>query len=239
MIMWQSVKHHLAAAGLLALTAWLCWPGGKEYLKGAFGTRAFGYGALVLFAVTLTIGPLARLFPRWFTRLLPYRRATGVWTAVSGSVHLLYVLQLVRRLKPNVLGLFLESQRVMVGPDRWKSYLQLPSPEQMAPHLTMVAWTGVIALAMLLVIALVSNDTAQRILGLESWKFVQRQAYTAFLLVALHVLIMRFGTKLKGTEALLPWAPWLLLAVAILQAAGFAATVWKRRLARPAHRKAS
>lgn len=213
----QGWIYHAAAAVILLITG-LWTASGPKFSASLMGLRAFGYGSLVLLCLALIMGPLARLWPTVFGRVLPGRRAAGIWSAMAAVVHLLYVLQF---LKTPLTKLF-------TRPD----FGQAPHMGPIYDQVTIVSLFGLGALVILAVIALVSNDPAQRWLGPSSWKLVQQQAYTAFALVAGHLLVMRFGGKLKGTLPLLRWAPWLLVAVVMLQIAGFLHTVWKRRKAR-------
>lgn len=240
--MLKTWRYHAWAVGLLAVVGTLSliqlmalflpdvpfWV--EERVPGTLGTRFFGYGALALLGTALAIGPLARLRPRPFARLVLYRRAMGIWSALAGGVHLLFVLQLVSYefYKKTWLTLFLHPYvSYNVDSTRMVNYrLDTTMP------LTVVAWTGLFALLLLLVIALVSNDWSQRFLGQATWKLIQQWSYTAFLFVTLHVLTMRYGGKLKLSPPLARWATWLLLAVALLQMAGFLYTVWRRRSTR-------
>ncbi len=227
--MWTTVRHHVAALLVLALGAWMGVRGLPEYtMKGSLEVRAFGYGALLLLGATLAIGPLARIQPRLFSRLLPYRRATGIWSAVSAGVHLLYVPALVKPFGLTLWTMF--GRRVTGFEGESRFYVDIWDP--MLGHIPQMAWTGAIALTTMTVIALVSNDWMQRWLGQATWKLVQQQAYTAFVFVALHILTMQYVRKLKGTPPLLKWAPWLFVAVAGLQFAGFTYTVWRKRSVR-------
>lgn len=233
-------KHHLWAVAILAATGfwtilippWITRPDGSrpplfmpEQVPGTLGTRFFGYGALVLLALALAMGPLARLQPRRFARLIPYRRAVGVWSAIAGVIHLVFVLQMVSWdfYDRTWLTLFLKKY-TYTWPNQVVVDYRLP-----LDALSTVAWTGLFALSLLLLVALVSNDWAQRFLGQATWKLVQQWTYTAFLFVALHLLVMRWGGKLKLSPPLTRWAFWLLGATALLQMAGFLYTVWKRR----------
>jgi len=53
--------------------------------------RAFGDASIVLLFASLSLGPAARLWRR-FARILPWRREVGVWSAVTGLVHTVLVL---------------------------------------------------------------------------------------------------------------------------------------------------
>lgn len=221
---------HLYAALLLTAVAVLSIVGMKKPEPGVLGTRAFGYGSLVLLSCALMIGPLSRLWPRKLSWLIPHRRAVGIWSAIAGVIHLLYVLQLVAHpvFGRTWLTLFLSSALHYDG--EWHEVYRLRPLD----NVTTLAWVGLIALLLLVLVALVSNRSSEGFLGHAAWKLIQQQAYTAMLFVSLHILIMRFGTKSKISPALLWWAPWLLLLVLLLQIAGFVATVAKtKRRAKP------
>lgn len=212
---------------LVAVGALTCIPLLKrELIPGLLGTRFFGYGALLLLGLALIIGPLARLRPRPFARFVPYRRAMGIWSALSGIAHLLFVLQMVGHefYRKTWLTLFVQRFPEFDAPGNAPIHYGL----NLEP-VGIVAWLGLIALSLLLLIALVSNDRLQRFLSAATWKLVQQWSYTAFLFVSLHLLTMQFGGKLKLSPALAGWALWFLLAVALLQAVGFGHTIWKRR----------
>ncbi len=53
----------------------------------------------------------------------------------------------------------------------------------------------------------------------------QQQAYTAFLFASLYVLILVYAGRIKGMPPLLPGTTRLLIAVVVLQVAGFVHTV--------------
>jgi DMSO/TMAO reductase YedYZ heme-binding membrane subunit len=234
------VRYHVAAATLLAIVGiGTVWGVRALPMPGVLGVRAFGYGSLVLLALALMIGPLARLWPKRCGWLMPARRAVGIWSALAAGLHLWFVLRYVRGWSRDWLTLVAqEHRRPRLPPEPGTG---LPPADQMVTfytfrmgdHLAVVSLFGYAAFAVLLVILLVSNDRMQRFLGQSSWKLIQQQAYIAFAFVAGHILLMKFGVKLKGSPPLLAWAPWLLLAVVLLQAAGFAHTVWKRRRAAP------
>ncbi len=192
------------------------------------GIRFFGYGALVLLGAALAIGPLARLQPLRFSRLLAYRRAVGIWSALATGAHLIIVLLSANRvffLTSSWTDLFV---RVYRGYDP-DGRLTLRFGLSTTP-LGIVSWTGLIAFLLLLVVALVSNNFSQRRLGHAAWKLIQQWSYTAFLFAALHIGIMTTaGGKFKTSPPLMRWSIWFVLGVALLQAVGFIWTIMRRR----------
>jgi methionine sulfoxide reductase heme-binding subunit len=106
----------------------------------------------------MLIGPLAGLVgPRpWLSWLLARRRAIGVAAFVYAALHLVYYI------------------------------IDMGSIAAMLDELPIASiWTGWAALALLLLMALTSNQAAMRALK-RAWKGVQRLAYPAALLTLLH-----------------------------------------------------
>jgi hypothetical protein len=84
-------------------------------------------------------------------------------------------------------------------------------------------WVGLIALGYALILSAISNDWSQRWRG-RGWKFVQRQAYTLFVLVWLHTAAFVLLDAGHGSS-FIRWF-WALTATAIVaQFAGFVRTV--------------
>jgi hypothetical protein len=89
-------------------------------------------------------------------------------------------------------------------------------------------WVGLFALGFASVLAVTSNDWSQRLLG-RSWKFLQRQAYTLFVLVWLHTAaFVVIGTG--HGAAMWVWLFWAITGAAVIaQLAGFVHTAVARR----------
>lgn len=220
----------MLAALLLALVAWQTAThvagGVVRHAPGLAGLRGFGYAALTLLCVSLSLGPLARLWPRALGRLLPWRRATGIWTAVAAALHLLFVLeylQLYRR--TDLKSLFFQS------PEPYGMSIPQPASDRWFPDISptgIAIWVGALALVWLTVMALTSNDPAQRWLGQSSWKLLHQGVYTVFLLVLIHFALVSLA-PLKGSPQRISafWYP--AGAAILLQLAGFIRTVHSRR----------
>lgn len=230
----RGLLTHMTAIAVAALVAWLAWE--RPSLAGSLErvarniawTRATAYASLTLLCLALSIGPLARLWPRGFGRLVPFRRAAGVWSAVTAGAHFWFAFQGYGAGDPLNM-LFYGGQRLYVA---FGAPAAGPiSPPRWMPNLVTTAgiayWLGLFALAILAVLALISNDRAQRALG-ATWKFVQQQGYLAFALVLAHFAIVYFN-PFKGSLPKEKIAFSAFLAVAALQAAGFARTAWRRR----------
>ncbi len=90
-------------------------------------------------------------------------------------------------------------------------------------HWSAANWAGLVALAYALVLAATSNDFLQRRLG-RGWKFLQRQAYTLFVLVWLHAagwLLFSY----PHSPGFIPWFLAFTAAAVVAQFAGFVHTV--------------
>lgn len=133
--------------------------------------------SVVLIALSLMIGPLARLWSKGFKSLLLFRREIGIWGGIAGLVHM--VLLANTKLGWNPLKWFMT-----VGTDG--SYTLSLMGENMGNLI------GLVAALFLLVLVLTSNDWSQKKLGAGPWKFVQQTTYIAFVLVALHSMVFLY-----------------------------------------------
>jgi hypothetical protein len=110
----------------------------------------------------------------------------------------------------NVIGFFGE----VIFPERTRS----PS------MWTGANWVGALALGYALVLAAISNDWSQRKLR-RGWKFVQRQAYTLFVLTWIHTAAFVLLGAGHGASIFV-WLFWGVTAAAVVaQFAGFVHTV--------------
>lgn len=174
------------------------------------------YAALVLLALALAIGPLARLEARFFGRLVTVRREIGV---VGGLLALAHVVLSTRLHVKWQLPLFffnLKNGRIVELNDRVDGIAN---------------WLGLAALLLLVPILLTSNDRAERFLGAPGWKWLQSHTYTLFALAAFHTAIF-LQVAVKGRAR--PDSFWLVFWLAVggallLQSLAYAVTIARRR----------
>lgn len=133
-------------------------------------TKESGEWAVRLLAAALAITPLLRWFPR-LGWLRRQRRAIGLAAFITGLVH---------------LGLYVAAMGA----------LSVMLAEITAPGI----WTGWAALALMLPLAVTSNDAAVRRLG-QNWKRLQRLAYPAALMALAHGALVHDGTSHTVTLA--------------------------------------
>jgi sulfoxide reductase heme-binding subunit YedZ len=156
--------------------------------------------SLVLLCLILILGALGRLVPR-LRPVVPWGRELGIGMFVTAGLH---------------VAILLDPEFLDVIPDF--------GGELKNSMWTAAWWVGLFALGYALVLAVTSNDWSQRMLG-RGWKFVQRQAYTLFVLTWLHTAAYVVLGAGHGPY-LVVWLFWGLTAAAVLsQFAGFIHTV--------------
>ena len=190
--------RHVAAVGLIVVLMLLFfWLDGGGSLPLSHALLADT--SLVLLCLILMLGALGRLIPR-LRPVLPWGRELGIGMFVTAALHVAMLLD------PDFLDV-------------------IPSFGERDPSMWSAAWwVGLFALGYAMVLAATSNDWAQRILG-RGWKFIQRQAYTLFVLTWLHTAA--YVLLGAGHGAFLAvWLFWgLTAAVVVAQFAGFVHTV--------------
>lgn len=209
------VRHVAAAAAMWVLVGlYLNAFGGLEFHRRDWN-RAFANASVVLYAVTLAIGPLARLW-RPAAHGLAWRREVGVWATLAAAVHVVIYWE----------GTY--------GWSGWRLFFYQGSEAGGAEetligggafHLANVV--GLVALAYAIVLSVTSNDASQRLLK-SGWSWLMQRATTMWLLVLLHAWAFAYfiggmGIVRIGTL----WASFFL--VLSLQTAAFAKTVWLQR----------
>ena len=205
------VRHLVSAAGMLLLVmAYLAARGGFGY-NGHTWNQSFGDTSVILYAVTLGIGPLARLW-RPASKALAWRRETSIWATIAAAIHVL---------------VFWEWS---LGWD-WRPFFlpeQQTSALGTAFHVANIV--GLVALVYAMLLAFTSNDISQRWLR-SGWSWLQKRATTMWLLVLLHTWIFGYYVTFSVPLATTLWVSfWTVL---VLQTAGFVKTVRRRRQGSP------
>lgn len=123
-----------------------------------------GLAAIGLIAISLLIGPLSRMFPKWFASWLMHRKFIGIAGFASAVFHSVYSLL------------------VIYGADVSKMILENPK------------WAGILsamtALLIFIVMAITSNQNSVKKMGYKIWKAVQTFGYVGLALAALHFIIL-------------------------------------------------
>ena len=202
----------MAAVGVvlvLMLVSWqIVWDGENPYGDN-FWNIVMAYISLVLLCLILLLGPLARFVPR-VKRFVPWGRELGIAMFVTAGLHLLILLDGGW----DILDFFFKSDPFFASSVEWTELLR-------TDIWVAANWVGLLALGYALVLAATSNDLSQRLLG-RGWKFLQRQAYTLFVLTWLHVVVW----VLIGHENPFKGWFWAFTTLAVVaQFAGFVHTV--------------
>lgn len=218
----RPLLRHAGIAVASALLVAVFWFTRMEWDAEMRTWRAFGDAGIVLLFVTLALGPAARLW-RPLTRALPWRRETGIWSAVTALVHTILILNGWVRWD---WGLFLGYELVP----------QLGRVARLEPGFGLANLVGLVALAWILILAATSSDIATRLLGPGAWKWLHSGAYIVFYLAVLHTVYFLFIHFTPSFHRLPPpenWFRWPLLAMGVivvgLQAAAFVKTVRRRQ----------
>lgn len=214
------------AVGLLGGAAfWVFWSTRAQWDPEMRLWKAFGDGAFVLLALTLAVGPVARLWAP-ARRLLPWRRQTGIWFALLAIVHAVLVFN----------GWARWSVDRLLG---YEFVPQLGRSARLEPGFGLANLIGVLALFWALVLLATSSDRALRYLGGQAWKWLHSGAYVVFYLSAAHTAYFLFIHYTLSFHRDVPPPDWFRIpflgiagSVLSLQAAAFAKTVAAGRRSR-------
>jgi methionine sulfoxide reductase heme-binding subunit len=175
-------------------------------------TVASGYLAVVLLAVTLLLGP-ANLVLRRRNPISTYlRRDVGIWTAAFSVVHVISAAMIHvshgSGLGAAVLHFFVAEDGTLL-----------------TNSFGLGNWTGIAAVAIVLVLLATSSDVALKMLKAKPWKWLQRLTYAVFALVILHAFF--YGALLRMNS---PFTRLLILSVILVAVGqGLGVWLWRRR----------
>lgn len=181
MVQWTPFKRKfdqlLLAGCLIFLLSYvavgaLAQPAGETFTPVQLLIRAFGTAAFLLLTLILTIGPLARLSPR-FKPLLYNRRHMGVTCFLLALVHAALVILWYHGfsdVNPLVSLLASNTRYDAIGGFPFESL-------------------GLVALAILFIMAATSHDFWNANFGPALWKTIHMAVYWAYALLIGHVLL--------------------------------------------------
>jgi len=134
--------------------------------------RAIGDMSLMLIALSMIIGPLAR-FTQKFRGAIPWRRELGIHGVLLAITHTIIIL--AGWVEWDLIRLFGYELHPALG-----SYVMLQHGFGLANVI------GIVGLIYGIVLALASSDWSQRLLGGSVWKFLQQSAYVLWMLIVIH-----------------------------------------------------
>lgn len=197
--------RHVAAVVATLVLMLLVWRvpgergGGEEF---DLWNKVLADTSLILLCLILMLGPVARFVPR-MRKLVPWGRELGIGMFVTAGLHVV---------------IFLDGSWVLV-----KGSFGADGVFGKESFWDAANWVGLVALAYALVLAATSNDFSRRRLG-RGWKFLQRQAYTLFVLAWLHAAGWLLGS-FPHSPTFIPWFWTFTTAAVVAQFAGFVHTV--------------
>jgi methionine sulfoxide reductase heme-binding subunit len=165
-------------------------------------SMASAYAAIVYLAVSLAIGPyrIWRKIPNPVS--FDFRRDVGIWAGLLATLH-------------TIVGLTVHLRGRM-----WMYFVKVLHPLRVQVSLFGLAnYLGAVAMLVLLLLMLISNDLSVRRLGTARWKSIQRLTYVAAVLTVAHGFAYQFVEKREAV-----WVAVLLGFVVVasgIQAAGF------------------
>lgn len=161
------------------------------------------YTSLLLFGITLAIGPFNILLKKNNPVSSDLRRDFGIWCALVGITHVVIGIQV------HMGNFLLYFFKAVEGADAFV----LRSDFFGAAN-----YVGLIATIILLVLLILSNDLSLRILKPKRWKSIQQWSYVLFFLVATHGIMFQIIEKRQVPLVLLLIA--FILIPFIIQVAG-------------------
>lgn len=216
--------RHFVVLLMAGLGAYVFVESRSQWVEMHRWNRAIGDVSVILVALSMAIGPLARLWAV-FRPAIAWRRELGIYSVLLAIVHTIIIL--AGWVEWDLMRLFGYALHPTLG-----AYVMLNHGFGLANAI------GIVALVYGMVLALASNDWSQRKLGGSAWKFLQQGAYVLWMLILVHTayfLYLHFQDFHKQVPA--PnWAqiPFigLVVAVTLLQFAAFLKTWRSRRGAR-------
>ena len=195
--------------GAISLCLALFAPGGGQI---ELFVIELGYLCLILACISLLIGPLSLLHRRRNPVNIDVRRDIGIWSGITGCLHVLLVLR--GRIHDGLILL----------------YFLREGPQGYTPLLTVFGLSndaGLIATLFLIVLLALSNTASLRYLKGKRWKLLQRLTYLLVPLLLVHTFGYQY-LNLRGP--LFVWGAIVLsIGVVVCQAMGIVLTLARRK----------
>jgi sulfoxide reductase heme-binding subunit YedZ len=215
---WQ---RHLIVVFISVLGTWLFLESRAEWSAMHRWNRAIGDMSLVLVALAMALGPMARLWRR-FTRYLPYRRELGVYAIVLALVHAIIIL----------FGWVTLDLMRLFG---FEFHPGLQEYVMVNQGFALANLIGLIALIYGIVLAITSNDLSQRLLGSGVWKYIQQGTYILWWLSVTHIAYFLFVHFLDYHRQIPEpnWARWpfvVLVGIVIALQLAASTVTWRKSI---------
>ena len=147
---------------------------GPDSSIGERSSLATAYTSLVALLFTLTIGPMNVLRGRRNPLSTDMRRDAGLASAIMAVAHT--GISLTNHFGGDFVSYFLTRRDFSITSIRRDAF-------------GVGAWTGLIAVVVVVALALISSDTALRRIGRQRWKRFQRSSYVLAAVTTVHLAI--------------------------------------------------
>lgn len=220
-----TLRRHLVIIVISFLAGYLLLISRAEWSPMHRYNRALGDLSLVLVAIAMAVGPLARLSSaRIFRKLLPYRRELGIYAVIAAIIHTLIIL---------IGWVELDFARLF----GFEYHPQLQRYVMLQQGFALANVVGIAALLYGLVLAFTSNDFSQKRLGTSVWKYIQQGAYVLWWMIVLHTAYFLFFHFLDFHRQIPEpnWAQWpfvVLVGVIVALQIGATLVTWRAQRAR-------
>jgi methionine sulfoxide reductase heme-binding subunit len=199
------VRHGVLALGssLAVLVIFYGMSSRGAVFRLSMGTA---YVSLALLVVTLMIGPLNVVRRRPNPVSTSFRRDVGIWSGITGLIHL--VLGLNVHLRGNM-------EQYFVFPSEWGRAFPLRFDA-----FGIANWTGLLGGLILAILLGLSNDFSLVRLGTARWKSLQRSSYAVFVLLVIHGALYQLVVESRSWGWVLFFGAMVVVA-GVAQATGF------------------
>lgn len=217
--------RHLVTLVVAGLGSYALLESRAEWSEMHRWNRAVGDISLVLIALSMAIGPLARLWPA-FRGAIPWRRELGIYGVLLASAHTTIIL--AGWVEWDLILLF-----------GYQLHPQTSTYVMVQHGFGLANTIGIIALVYGIVLGVASNDWSHRRLGGSVWKFLQQGSYVLWMLIIIHTAYFLY-LHFQDFHRRVPDPNWVQIPFAVLvglvillQLTAFLKTWKTRRRSRP------
>lgn len=157
----------------------------------------FGYLSLLLIALTLLVGPFRLLTRRRNPPNYDIRRDIGIWAGITGIAHV--IVALIQDERRELIDYFFT----------WDGAHYIARLDDFG----LANYLGLIAVIIIIVLLLTSNDLSIRWLKGKRWKALQRLNYALIALVLIHTFLYQ---EISGREPIFFDTVFALLAIIVV-----------------------
>ena len=165
------LRHHLILAIVCGVSTSILYFTVQSKDEMFRWSMATGYVGIALLGATLATGALNVLRRRRNPVSADLRRDIGIWCGIISLIHVVIGLQV--HMGSMLLYFFQEAG-------------ELKNLFPRSDLFGFANYTGLIAVLIIFLLLLLSNDASMRRLGVKRWKFLQRWNYALIFFVALH-----------------------------------------------------